>query len=78
MKAKVGTAQKDLDKEVLGELALLVQGRHASQQTLLERYRRCSDWKQACVIICRALGDGRARRQSAYLTPPPGWLPPTV
>ncbi len=78
MKAKVGTAQKDLDEEVLGELALLVQGRHASQQALLERNRRCSDWKQASVIICRALGDGRARRQSACLTPPPGWLPPTL
>ena len=42
-------------EEVLTELRLLAEGRHSSQQTVLERYRRCAEWKQASLILARAL-----------------------
>ena len=77
MRTKVGLA-KTSREEAMAELELLAEGRHSSQQTLLERYRRCSDWQQASLILSRALNRGPARRQGAHLTPPPGWLPPTV
>lgn len=77
MRAKVGSANTRRG-EALAELELLAEGRHSSQQTLFERYRRCSDWQQASLILSRALNRGPARRQGAHLTPPSGWLPPTV
>ena len=78
MKPKIRSENKGRREEVLAELELLAHGRHASQQTPLERYRRCSDWKQASVILSRALDSGQRRGQGCYLTPPPGWLPPIV
>ncbi len=78
MKAKIRCENKSRREEVLTELELFAQGQHASQQTVIERYRRCSEWKQASVIISRALDNGQWRGQGSYLTPPPGWLPPTV
>ena len=77
MRAKVGLA-KTSRGEAMAELELLAEGRHSSQQTLLERYRRCSDWQQASLILSHAVNRGPARRQSPHLTPPPAWLPPTV
>lgn len=44
------------DREAaLAELRLLAKGRHSSQQTVLERYRRCAEWKQAGLVLARAL-----------------------
>lgn len=37
---------------VLTELRLLAEGRHSSQQTILERYRRCAEWKHASPDPC--------------------------
>src|SRR5229473_1500772 len=78
MKPKIRSKNKGHREEVLGELELLALGRHASQQTVLERYRQCSDWKQASVILSRALDAGQRRGQGSCLTPPAGWLPPTL
>src|SRR6266478_8683902 len=78
MKAKIRSESERCREEVLAELELLAQGRHASQQTVLERYRQCSDWKQASVILSQALDTGQRRGQGNCLTPPAGWLPPTV
>ena len=78
MKPKNRCENKSRREKVLTELELLAQGQHASQQTVLERYHRCSEWKQASVILSRALDSGQRRGQGSYLTPPPGWLPPTV
>src|SRR5712692_7160545 len=78
MKAKIRSESERRRGEVLAELELLAQGRHTSQQTVLERYRRCSDWKQASVILSRALDAGQRRGQGNCLTPPAGWLPPTL
>lgn len=78
MKPKIRSKNKCRREEILAELELLALGRHASQQTVLERYRQCSDWKQASVILSRALDGGQRRGQGCYLTPPPGWLPPVV
>ena len=67
------------DREaVLAELRLLAEGRHSSQQTVLERYRRCPEWKHASLVLARALSSRPGRRRIAYLTAPPGWLPPLV
>ena len=72
-------AQQAGDREaVLAELRLLAQGQHSSQQTVLERYRRCAEWKQATLVLARALSSRPGRRRIAYLTAPPGWLPPLV
>ena len=76
--AKVGFKKNGYREEALAELELLARGRHSSQQTVLERYRRCTDWKQASLILCRAMGNGPARRQGPHLTAPPGWLPPLM
>jgi hypothetical protein len=65
-------------KAVLAELRLLADGRHSSQQTVFERYRRCAEWKQASLILARALSGRPGQRRTAYLTAPPGWLPPLV
>jgi hypothetical protein len=78
MGAKRGLQKTSGHEEVMTELELLASGKHTSQQTVLERYRKCTDWKQASVILCRALGNSPTRRQSACLTAPPGWLPPLV
>ena len=78
MRTKVGLKRASCREEVLAELELLAAGRHFSQQTLVERYRRCTDWKQASLILCHAIGKKPAQRQSAYLTAPPGWLPPMI
>ena len=67
------------DREaVLAELRLLAEGRHSSQQTVLERYGRCPEWKHASLVLARALSSRPGRRRTAYLTAPPGWLPPLV
>ncbi len=63
---------------ILAELRLLVEGRHSSQQTALERYRRCPEWKHASLVLARALSARAGRRRIAYLSAPPGWLPPLV
>ena len=78
MRSKAGLEKTRIREEALAELELLARGQHASQKTLLERYRRCPDWKQASLVLCRALGDRSARRQSSHLMAPPGWLPPVV
>lgn len=78
MKPKNQRENKCRAQGVLDELELLAQGRHASQQTVLERYRQCSDWKQASAILARALDSGQRRGVGSFLTPPPGWLPPMV
>ena len=67
------------DRETaLAELRLLAEGQHSSQRTVLERYRRCAEWKQASLVLARALSSRPGRRRTAYLTTPPGWLPPIV
>jgi hypothetical protein len=78
MKPKSRRENKCRREEVLAELELLAQGRHASQQTVLERYRHCPDWKNASVILARALDSGQRKGPGSCLTPPPGWLPPMV
>src|SRR5260370_40007102 len=78
MKAKIRSKSERCREEVLAELELLAQGRHASQQTVLERYQRCSDWKQASLILSRARDAGLRRGQGSCLTPPAAWLPPTL
>ena len=78
MKPKSRRENKCRREEALAELELLAQGRHASQQTVLERYRQCPDWKNASVILSRALDSGHRRGPGSCLTPPPGWLPPMV
>jgi hypothetical protein len=65
MGAKRGLQETSGREGVMAELELLASGKHTSQQTVLERYRRCADWKQASVILCRALGHSSTRRQSA-------------
>jgi hypothetical protein len=62
MGAKRGLQKTMGREEVVAELELLASGKHTSQQTVLERYRRCTDWKQANVILCRALGNTSTRR----------------
>jgi hypothetical protein len=78
MKAKIRRENKCRTEEALAELELLAQGRHDSQQTVLERYKQCPDWKNASVILARALDRGQRRGPGSCLTPPPGWLPPMV
>src|SRR4030088_2128925 len=78
MKAKIRSESERYREGVLAELELLAQGRHASQQTVLERYRQCPDWKSASVILARALDSGQRKGPGSCLTPPPGWLPPMV
>ena len=78
MKPKSRRENKCRREVVLAELELLAQGRHASQQTVLERYKHCPDWKNASVILARALDSGQRKGPGSCLTPPPGWLPPMV
>ena len=78
MRSKAKLKEATLREEVLLELRLLADGRHFSQQTILERYRRCAEWRHASLVLTQALAIRRGRRRTAYLTPPPGWLPPIV
>jgi hypothetical protein len=78
MRSKAGLEKTRIREDALVDLELLARGLHASQKTLLERYRQCPEWQQASLILCRALSNRSARRQSTYLMAPPGWLPPMV
>ena len=72
MKPKSCWPNKCRREGVLAEMELLAQGRHASQQTVLEGYRQCPEWKNASVILARALDIGHRRGLGSCLTPPPG------
>lgn len=78
MKAKIRSKDAVCREQALAELELVAQGRHCSQQSVLERYQQCSDWRQASSVLVRALPSGHRGVKGVYLTPPPGWLPPTL
>jgi hypothetical protein len=69
--------KKEVTKQaVLAELEGLRQGRHARYQTLIGRFARCPELRQA-AILCTAAVDASARTNTRTpLDAPPGWLPP--
>ena len=63
---------------VLGELALMAEGRHPECQNITERFVRCPHFQQACKILADAIQvqTHRYGAKREEVVPPPAWLLP--
>ena len=67
----------ELREPVLEELGAIVEGRREStQDQMVGRFLKCEDWQRASQAVQRGLSAEERNRQPAFLSPPPGWLPP--
>jgi hypothetical protein len=66
-----------LQETVLEELGAIAEGRSESaQDQMVGRFLKCEDWQRASQVVQRGLSAEERNRQPAFLSPPPGWLPP--
>jgi len=62
---------------VLEELEAIAEGRREStQDQMVWRFLKWEDWQRASQLVQRGLSAEERNRQPAFLSPPPGWLPP--
>jgi hypothetical protein len=57
-------------------LAELVEGRHPGCQTIVARFLRSQEWKEASVILREAIQADSSHRTGSVICAPPGWLLP--
>jgi len=62
---------------VLKELGAIAEGRcESAQDQMVWRFLKWEDWQRASQAVQRGLSAEERNRQPAFLSPPPGWLPP--
>ena len=67
----------ELREPVLKGLEAIAEGRcESSQDQMVGRFLKCEDWQRASQAVQRGLSAEERNRQPAFLSPPPGWLPP--
>jgi hypothetical protein len=67
----------ELREVVLEELGAIAEGRRESiQDQMVGRFLKWEDWQRASQAVQRGISAEERNRQPAFLSPPPGWLPP--
>ena len=67
----------ELREAVLKELEAVAEGRReSSQDQMVWRFLKWEDWQRASQAVQRGLSAEERDRQPAFLSPPPGWVPP--
>jgi len=67
----------ELREAVLEDLGTVAEGRcESTQDQMVGRFLKWEDWQRASEAIHRGLSAEERNRQPAFLSPPPGWLPP--
>ena len=67
----------ELREPVLEELGAIAEGRcKSTQDQMVGRFLKWEDWQRASQVVQRGLSAEERNRQPAFLSPPPGWLPP--
>jgi uncharacterized protein YaeQ len=67
----------ELRQFVLKELEAIADGPcESTQDQMVGRFLKWEDWQRASQVIQRGLSAEECNRPAAFLSPPPGWLPP--
>jgi len=67
----------ELREPVLEELGAIAEGRcKSTQDQMVGRFLKWEEWQRASQVVQRGLSAEERNRQPAFLSPPPGWLPP--
>jgi hypothetical protein len=67
----------ELQEAVLKELDAITEGRcESTQDQMVGRFLKWEDWQRASKMVQRGLSTEERNRQPAFLSSPPGWLPP--
>ena len=67
----------ELREAVLKELEAVAEGRRERiQDQMVGRFLKWEDWQRASQVVQRGLSAEERNRRPAFLSPPPGWLPP--
>jgi hypothetical protein len=67
----------ELREVVLEGIEAIAEGRcESTQGQMVGRFLKWEDWQRASQAVQRGLSAEERNRQPAFLSPPPGWLPP--